>query len=97
MANWHKTPRLPALTLLFYIHTKQIQMTTFLTKAQRQILIDWYIDCLIETESEFVDGSEEAERQSLASMNNSYFYEYVQEMMPNCMQDLAKMKQEVTV
>ena len=72
-------------------------MTTFLTKAQRQILIDWYIDCLIETESEFVDGSEEAERQSLASMNNSYFYEYVQEMMPNCMQDLAKMKQEVTV
>ena len=67
-------------------------MTTFLTKAQRQILIDWYIDCLIETESEFVDGSEEAERQSLASMNNSYFYEYVQEMMPNCMQDLAKMK-----
>jgi hypothetical protein len=24
-------------------------MTTFLTKAQRQILIDWYIDCLIDT------------------------------------------------
>jgi hypothetical protein len=72
-------------------------MTTFLTKAQRQILIDWYIDCLIDTESEFVDGSEEAERQQLASMNNSYFYEYVQEMMPSCMQDLAKMKQEVTV
>ena len=78
-------------------NTKQIQMTTFLTKAQRQILIDWYIDCLIETESEFVDGSEEAERQSLASMNNSYFYEYVQEMMPNCMEDLAKMKRDVTV
>jgi len=72
-------------------------MTTFLTKAQRQILIDWYIDCLIDTESEFVDGSEEAERQSLASMNNSYFYEYVQEMMPNCMEDLAKMKQDMTV
>ena len=72
-------------------------MTTFLTKAQRQILIDWYIDCLIETESEFVDGSEEAERQSLATMNNSYFYEYVQEMMPSCMKDLAKMKQDVTV
>jgi hypothetical protein len=70
-------------------------MTIFLTKAQRQILIDWYIDCLIETESEFVDCSEEAERQSLASMNNSYFYEYVQEMMPTCMQDLAKMKTEV--
>ena len=78
-------------------NTKQIQMTTFLTKAQRQILIDWYIDCLIDTESEFVDGSEEAERQSLASMNNSYFYEYVQEMMPNCMEDLAKMKQDMTV
>jgi len=72
-------------------------MTTFLTKAQRQILIDWYIDCLIETESEFVDGSEEAERQSLASMNNSYFYEYVQEMMPSCMKDLAKMKTEVPI
>jgi hypothetical protein len=72
-------------------------MTTFLTKAQRQILIDWYIDCLIDTESEFVDGSEEAERQGLASMNNSYFYEYVQEMMPNCMKDLAKMKQDMTV
>jgi hypothetical protein len=30
-------------------------MTTFLTKAQRQILIDWYIESLIDTESEFVD------------------------------------------
>jgi len=30
-------------------------------------------------------------------MNNSYFYEYVQEMMPNCMEDLAKMKQDMTV
>ena len=68
------------------------KMTTFLTKAQRSILIDWYIECLIETESEFVDGSEEAERQSLSSMNNSFFYDYVQEMMPNCMKDLAKMK-----
>jgi len=67
-------------------------MTSFLTKAQRQVLIDWYIDCLIDTESEFVDGSEDAERQQLASMNNSYFYEYVQEMMPSCMKDLAKMK-----
>ena len=67
-------------------------MTTFLTKAQRQILIDWYIESLIDTESEFVDGSEDAERQQLASMNNSYFYEYVQEMMPSCMKDLAKMK-----
>jgi hypothetical protein len=47
---------------------------------------------LIDTESEFVDGSEDAERQQLASMNNSYFYEYVQEMMPSCMKDLAKMK-----
>ena len=63
-------------------------MTSFLTKAQRQILIDWYID----TESEFVDGSEDAERQQLASMNNSYFYEYVQEMMPSCMKDLTKIK-----
>ena len=45
-------------------------MTSFLTKAQRQVLID----CLIDTESEFVDGSEDAERQQLASMNNSYFY-----------------------
>ena len=63
-------------------------MTSFLTKAQRQVLID----CLIDTESEFVDGSEDAERQQLASMNNSYFYEYVQEMMPSCMKDLAKMK-----
>ena len=67
---------------------KSYQMTSFLTKAQRQILIDWYID----TESEFVDGSEDAERQQLASMNNSYFYEYVQEMMPSCMKDLAKIK-----
>ncbi len=67
-------------------------MTSFLTKKQREVLIDWYIDCLFETESEFVDGSEEAERQSLHSMNNSYFYEYVQEMMPNCMKDLAKLK-----
>lgn len=63
-------------------------MTTFLTKAQRQILIDWYIDCLIETDSEFADGSEDAERAQLNSMNNSYFYEYVQEMMPSCMSDL---------
>ena len=38
------------------------------------------------------DGSEDAERKQLASMNNSYFYEYVQEMMPSCMKDLAKMK-----
>jgi hypothetical protein len=30
--------------------------------------------------------------KQLASMNNSYFYEYVQEMMPSCMKDLAKMK-----
>ena len=67
-------------------------MTTFLTKAQREILIDWYIESLIETESEFVDGSEEAERKQLASMNNSHLHEYVQEMMPNCMEDLAKMK-----
>ena len=67
---------------------KSYQMTSFLTKAQRQILID----CLIDTESEFVDGSEDAERQQLASMNNSYFYEYVQEMMPSCMKDLAKIK-----
>lgn len=66
-------------------------MTSFLTKKQRSILIDWYIDCLIETDSEFLDGSEEAERQRLSSMNNSYFYEYVQEMMPNCMNDLAQM------
>lgn len=65
-------------------------MTTFLTKAQRQILIDWYIDCLIETDSEFLNGSEEDERQSLASMNNSYFYEYVQDLMPECMKDLQK-------
>ena len=67
-------------------------MTTFLTKAQREILIDWYIECLIETESEFVDGSEEAERKQLSSMNNSHLHEYVQEMMPNCMEDLANMK-----
>ena len=67
-------------------------MTTFLTKAQRSILIDWYIECLIDTESEFTDGSEAAERQQLSSMNNSHFYDYVQEMMPNCMKDLAKMK-----
>lgn len=65
-------------------------MTTFLTKAQRQILIDWYIDCLIETDSEFLNGSEEDERQSLTSMNNSYFYEYVQDLMPECMKDLQK-------
>lgn len=65
-------------------------MTSFLTKAQRQILIDWYIDCLIETDSEFLNGSEEDERRSLASMNNSYFYEYVQDLMPNCMKDLQK-------
>jgi hypothetical protein len=63
-------------------------MTSFLTKEQRQVLID----CLIDTESEFVDGSEDAERQQLASMNNSYFYEYVQEMMPSCMKDLTKIK-----
>jgi hypothetical protein len=25
-------------------------------------------------------------------MNNSYFHQYVQEMMPSCMKDLAKMK-----
>ena len=67
-------------------------MTTFLTKAQREILIDWYIESLIETESEFTDGSEAAERKQLSSMNNSYFYDYVQEMMPNCMEDLANMK-----
>ena len=77
------------LTLLY---SNQNKMTTFLTKAQRQILIDWYIESLIDTESEFVDGSEDAERQQLESMNNSYFYEYVQEMMPSCMKDLAKMK-----
>lgn len=67
-------------------------MTSFLTKAQRQVLIDWYIETLIDTESEFVDGSEEAERQSLASLNNVEFYDYVQEMMPSCMKDLAKLK-----
>ena len=67
-------------------------MTTFLTKAQRAILIDWYIECLIDTESEFTDGSEEAERKQLSSMNNSYFYDYVHEMMRSCMKDLAKMK-----
>jgi predicted alpha-1,6-mannanase (GH76 family) len=95
--KWHRTPCPTPETLLHYLCSWGNQMTTFLTKAQRQILIDWYIDCLIDTESEFVDGSEEAERQSLASMNNSYFYEYVQEMMPSCMADLAKMKQGVTV
>jgi hypothetical protein len=67
-------------------------MTAFLTKAQRSILIDWYIESLIETESSFFNDSEESERQQLSSMNNSHLYEYVQEMMPNCMQDLAKMK-----
>ena len=55
-------------------------------------MIDWYIECLIETDSEFADGSEDAERAQLNSMNNSYFYEYVQEMMPTCMKDLKKMK-----
>ena len=55
-------------------------------------MIDWYIECLIETDSEFADGSEDAERVQLNSMNNSYFYEYVQEMMPTCMKDLKKMK-----
>lgn len=65
-------------------------MTAFLTKAQRQILIDWYIECLIETDSEFLNGSEEDERQSLASMNNSYLYEYVRDLMPECMKDLQK-------
>ena len=65
-------------------------MTSFLTKVQRQILIDWYIECLIETDSEFLNGSEEDERQSLAAMNNSYFYEYVQDLMPNCMKDLQR-------
>ena len=97
LREWHNRGCGFPQNLVFYIHTKQIRMTTFLTKAQRQILIDWYIDSLIETESEFVDGSEEAERQSLASMNNSYFYEYVQEMMPSCMKDLAKMKTEVPI
>ena len=67
-------------------------MTTFLTKKQREVLIDWYIDCLIETDSEFLNGSEEDERKSLASMNNSYFYEYVQDLMPECMKDLKKLK-----
>jgi hypothetical protein len=71
-------------------------MTSFLTKAQRTVLIEWYIECLVETESEFVDGSEDAERKSLASMDNSSFYSYVQEMMPNCMEDLAKMKESVS-
>ena len=74
------------------LYSNQNKMTTFLTKAQRQILIDWYIQSLIDTESEFVDGSEDAERKQLASMNNSYFYEYIQEMIPSCMKDLAKMK-----
>ncbi len=78
---------------LYWIHTKgNKQMTAFLTKAQRSILIDWYIESLIETESSFFNDSEESERQQLSSMNNSHLYEYVQEMMPNCMQDLAKMK-----
>ena len=80
---------IPQLHFLLHFPDK---MTTFLTKAQRSILIDWYIECLIDTESEFVDGSEESERKQLSSMNNSYFYDFVQEMMPSCMKDLAKMK-----
>lgn len=63
-------------------------MTTFLTKAQRSLLTDWFIEQLIETGSEFCEGGEVAERAALASLKNPDFYSLVIEQMPSCMSDL---------
>ena len=66
-------------------------MTTFLTKSQRSILTDWFIEQLIETESQFLDDSEDAERKSLASLNNVQFHEIMLDQMPTCMNDLKNL------
>ena len=63
-------------------------MTTFLTKAQRVTLTDWFIQQLIETESPFLNDSEDAERAALASLKNPDFHELMLEQMPTCMNDL---------
>ena len=66
-------------------------MTTFLTKAQRSILTDWFIEQLIETGSEFCEGGEVAERAALSSLKNPDFYELMLEQMPTCMNDLKNL------
>lgn len=66
-------------------------MTTFLTKAQRVTLTDWFIEQLIETESPFLNDSEEAERSALASLKNPDFCEIMLDQMPTCMNDLKNL------
>ena len=66
-------------------------MTTFLTKSQRATLTEWFIVQLIETNSQFIDDSEEAERKSLASLNNVQFHEIMLDQMPTCMNDLKNL------
>ncbi len=66
-------------------------MNTFLTKAQRVTLTEWFIAQLIETNSQFLDDSEEAERKSLASLNNVQFHEIMLDQMPTCMNDIKNL------
>ena len=65
-------------------------MTTFLTAAQRDLLIDWYVDCMEDMGEE--DEQIELTIECLKGLNNVRLIHECVAFMPLCMRDLAQVK-----
>ena len=61
----------------------------FITKRDREILIEWYVDCLLDHD-EPVDTINEWEKY-LNTLNNYMLVESCIDFMPNCMEDLQQL------
>ena len=69
-----------------YNSFSNIMATTYLTKAERKILIDSYIDCMEDMGEE--NETIEDRRLFLQSLNNTKLIDNCVAFMPDCMEEL---------
>lgn len=56
---------------------------TFLTKAQRAMLIDEYIECAYSVDEDYIEKDEVEDREWLTKLDNVTFMEEITALMPD--------------
>lgn len=59
--------------------------TPFLSRAQRSLLIDDFVECMYEVDENYSEDQERADREWLSRLNNNKFVNAVVEQMPDAL------------
>lgn len=59
--------------------------TPFLTKAQRTLLTDEFVEVMYALDEDYCEDAEITDREWLSKLGNNAFYEAMVDQMPECM------------